>query len=178
MVVRAACPKPPWTLCGYGMSRERVCQPVAPSSQARTAGLRALDSRRGAMCRATIRRLVLSCDRVSDVPAARTWNARLCRHEVGSAVIEQKHGAVRVRVRVQPRASRTEIVGEHDGALKVRIAAPPVDGAANGELIRYLAKTLGIARSRVRVLGGGTGRTKVIEIDEMDAPVVRRALLG
>lgn len=83
-----------------------------------------------------------------------------------------------IRIRVQPRASRTEVVGEHDGALKVRVAAPPVDGAANGELIRYLAKTLGIARSRVRVLSGVSGRMKVIEIDEIEASVVRRALLA
>jgi uncharacterized protein len=92
-------------------------------------------------------------------------------------VIEQGDGSVRVRVHAQARASRTEIVGEHNGALKVRIAAPPVDGAANDELVRHLARRVGVAPSRVRVLSGGTGRSKVIQIDGVDAAAVRMALL-
>ena len=93
-------------------------------------------------------------------------------------MITQRDGSVHVRVRAQPRASRTEIVGEHDGALKIRLAAPPVDGAANEELIRHIAKRLGVARSRVRVLTGDTGRSKVVEIDGVEAVAVRDALLG
>ena len=93
-------------------------------------------------------------------------------------MIEQRGSAVRVRIRAQPRASRTEIVGEHDGALKVRLAAPPVDGAANTELVRHIAKCIGIAASRVHVVSGDTGRSKVLEIEDEDAAVVRRALLG
>lgn len=92
-------------------------------------------------------------------------------------LIEQGGGSVRVRVRAQVRASRTEIVGEHDGALKIRIAAPPVDGAANEELVRHVAKRVGVAQSRVRILSGGTARSKVVEIDGVDAATVRRALL-
>ena len=93
-------------------------------------------------------------------------------------MIEQRDGWVLVRIRAQPRASRTEIVGEHDGALKVRLAAAPVDGAANEELVRYVAKRVSVAFSRVRLLSGGTGRTKLVRIDGVDAAVVRRALLG
>jgi uncharacterized protein (TIGR00251 family) len=93
-------------------------------------------------------------------------------------MIEQRDDAVRVRVRAQPRASRTEIVGEVGDALKVRVAAPPVDDAANEELIRFIAKCVGVASSRVRVLTGGTGRSKVLEIDGVTAANVRRALLG
>lgn len=93
-------------------------------------------------------------------------------------MITQRDGSVHIRVRAQPRASRTEIVGEHDGALRIRLAAPPVDGAANEELIRHIAKRAGVARSRVRVLTGGTGRSKVVEIDGVDATAVREALLG
>lgn len=93
-------------------------------------------------------------------------------------MIEQRVGSVLVRVYAQPRASRTVIVGEHGDALKVRVAAPPVDGAANEELVRYIAKRVGVAASRVRVLSGETGRTKVVEIDDADASAVRRALLG
>jgi uncharacterized protein len=93
-------------------------------------------------------------------------------------VIEQRDGSVRVRVYVQPRASRTEIVGEHGNALKVRLAAPPVDGAANEALVRHLAKRVGVAASRVRLLSGDTARTKIVEFDDMDASAVRRALVG
>jgi uncharacterized protein YggU (UPF0235/DUF167 family) len=53
-----------------------------------------------------------------------------------SVRIEQREGFVRIPVHAQPRASRSEVVGEHDGALKVRLAAPPVDGEANRELVR------------------------------------------
>jgi uncharacterized protein (TIGR00251 family) len=59
---------------------------------------------------------------------------------------------VRFRVHVQPRASRTEIVGRHGAALKVRLHAPPVDGAANDELISFLAKALGVSRRAVRIV--------------------------
>ena len=90
--------------------------------------------------------------------------------------IEQRGGIVRVWVRVQPRASHTALAGEHDGALKVRVAAPPVDGVANRELVRFLAKLLGVAPSRVRVASGESGRTKVIEIHGADADAVRAAL--
>lgn len=95
-----------------------------------------------------------------------------------SGMIEQQGECVRVRVHAQPRASRTEIVGEHDGALKVRVAAPPVDGAANTELVRFIAKRLGIARSLVHVVSGEAGRSKVVEIEGADTEHVRRALLG
>ncbi|HSG81812.1 MAG TPA: DUF167 domain-containing protein [Gemmatimonadota bacterium] len=72
---------------------------------------------------------------------------------------------VRFAVRVQPRASRTEIVGKHGDALKVRIAAPPVEGAANSELIAFLAKRLGIPKSAVQIVGGTQGRDKLVEVE-------------
>ena len=61
---------------------------------------------------------------------------------------------------VVPRASKSEVVGEHDGALKVRIAAPPVDGAANAELIRLLAKKLGVPKRDISIVQGGTSKKK------------------
>jgi uncharacterized protein len=73
--------------------------------------------------------------------------------------------AVRFEVHVQPRASRTELAGMHGGALKVRVAAPPVDAAANRALIEFLAECLGVARRSVRIVGGETSRTKVLEAD-------------
>ena len=79
--------------------------------------------------------------------------------------IEERGDSVRIRVRVQPRASRTEIVGEHDGALRVRITAPPVEGEANEALIRFFAKRLRVARSRIEVIAGASSRSKVLEVD-------------
>jgi uncharacterized protein (TIGR00251 family) len=76
----------------------------------------------------------------------------------------EKNNALVFTVRVVPRASKSEIVGEHDGALKVRIASPPVDGAANAELIKLLAKTLGVSKSKVEITGGQTSKTKQVKI--------------
>ena len=67
-------------------------------------------------------------------------------------------------VRVVPRSSRSEIVGEHDGALKIRLASPPVDGAANAELIKLLAKKFGVSRSDVEIVAGETSKSKRIKI--------------
>ena len=90
--------------------------------------------------------------------------------------IEDRGGRVRLSVRAQPRASRSELAGEHDGALKVRLAAPPVEGEANRELERLLAKLLGVGRSRVRVVAGETGRNKVVEVEGLTIADVERLL--
>ncbi len=75
-----------------------------------------------------------------------------------------RDGAAELAVRVTPRAGRTEAVGVAGGVLRVRIAAPPVDGAANDELLRYLATTLGVARSRLSIVAGSTSRGKRIRV--------------
>ena len=74
----------------------------------------------------------------------------------------EKAGGLSFQVYVVPRASRCEIVGEHAGALRVRIAAAPVDGAANRELIALLAKALGVPRSAIEIKSGETGKLKRI----------------
>ena len=76
----------------------------------------------------------------------------------------EKDGNLIFNVRVVPRASKSEIVGEHDGALKIRIAAPPVDGAANAELIRVLAKRFGAAKNAVEITGGHASKHKQVRI--------------
>ncbi len=76
---------------------------------------------------------------------------------------------LRLDVYVQPRASRSEIVGEHDGALRVRLAAPPVDNAANEALVALLAKALGVAKRDIRVVTGATSRRKVVEVSGVTA---------
>ncbi len=78
--------------------------------------------------------------------------------------ITEKDGNLIFNVRVVPRASKSEIVGEHDGALKVRIAAPPVDGAANEELIKVLSKKLGVPKSAIQILSGQTSKMKQVRI--------------
>ena len=89
----------------------------------------------------------------------------------------QQHGdAVRLSVRVQPRASRSEVVGEHDGALKVRLAAPPVEGEANRELVRFLGRLLGVPPSRLTVVSGATGKSKVVQIAGVAVADVERVL--
>ena len=72
-------------------------------------------------------------------------------------------------MRVVPRASKSEIVGAYDGALKVRIASPPVDGAANAELIKLLSKTFGVSKSEVEIVAGQTSKTKQIKIGNLAA---------
>jgi len=79
------------------------------------------------------------------------------------AVRAVAHG-VRFDVRVQPRASRSEVVGEHDGALRIRLAAPPVDGAANEALIELLADLVHVPKRSVRIVAGESSRRKVVEI--------------
>ncbi len=74
-------------------------------------------------------------------------------------------GGVRIQVHVQPRASRTEVVGLHGDALKIRLAAPPVDGAANQALIEFLADKLGVPRRNVRLVAGVSARRKVVEVE-------------
>lgn len=85
---------------------------------------------------------------------------------------------VRLRIRAQPRASRTEIAGERGGALKIRLAAPPVDGGANRELVRFLAKAVGVPMSAVTVVSGGSSRNKVVEIEGADPESVLAVLGG
>ncbi len=78
--------------------------------------------------------------------------------------ISERDGCVCFLVRVQPRASSDAVVGEIDGALKIRLMAPPVDDRANEALRRFLAAELKIGISGVRIVGGERGRTKRIEI--------------
>ncbi len=76
----------------------------------------------------------------------------------------EKDGAAIFAVRVVPRASRSEIVGEHDGALRVRIAAAPVEGAANDELIGTIARALKIPRAAVEIISGQRSKNKKVRV--------------
>ena len=76
--------------------------------------------------------------------------------------------SARLVVHVQPRARRTEMAGRHGDKIKVRLAAAPVDGAANEELVRFLAEALGVPRRAVRVASGLASRRKTVEIDGLE----------
>lgn len=78
--------------------------------------------------------------------------------------LTESDGAITFNVRVVPRASRTEAAGEHDGALRVRVAAPPVEGAANEELTRFVAKSLDVAAREVEIVGGHSSKLKRLRV--------------
>ena len=92
--------------------------------------------------------------------------------------ILEKDGAITFSVRVIPRSSRTEIVGEYDGALKVRLTLPPIDGAANAELIKLFAKELKVPKSSVRIISGETSKTKSIRIEGTTSFQLKKLLGG
>ena len=73
--------------------------------------------------------------------------------------------ALVLTLHVQPGAARTEVAGLHGDALRVRLAAPPVDGKANSELVRFLAATFDVPQRRVTFVRGETSRRKVVRID-------------
>jgi uncharacterized protein YggU (UPF0235/DUF167 family) len=80
--------------------------------------------------------------------------------------------AARIPVRLTPRGGADRLDGVADGVLRVRVAAPAVEGAANKALLRLLADELGVPRGAVRVSVGATSRTKVVEVDGVDPAAV------
>jgi len=91
--------------------------------------------------------------------------------------ISEREGSVRFNVRVQPRASRAGVDGLHGDALRVRVNAPPVDGAANEAVVELFAELLRVPRRAVRVVAGESSRSKVVEVDGVGASAVA-ALAG
>jgi len=71
---------------------------------------------------------------------------------------------VKLTLFIQPKASKNEIIGPHNGALKIKITAPPVDGKANAELVEFLSEILDIPKRQIEILKGETGRNKSVEI--------------
>lgn len=82
------------------------------------------------------------------------------------AWLDRRGGECLLRLHIQPRASRTGIAGIHGDRLKIRIHAPPQDGAANDELTRFLADAFGVPRSRVVVVSGHSHRDKTVSVRE------------
>ena len=89
---------------------------------------------------------------------------------------EEKDG-VSFKVRVQPRASKNQVAGLFEDALRVRLTAPPVDGEANEACRAFLADLLSVGRGQVEILSGLTGRNKVVKVKGVTASEVQKRLL-
>jgi uncharacterized protein (TIGR00251 family) len=88
-----------------------------------------------------------------------------------------KKGAA-VAIRVTPRASRNEITEiQSDGTIKIRLTAPPVEGKANEELLKFLAEVLDISPSKLEIVAGETGRDKLVSILDLDAEAVHERII-
>jgi uncharacterized protein (TIGR00251 family) len=106
----------------------------------------------------------------------RAWQFRLqvniLRYNLPVIDSSEKDGKLTFKVHVVPRASRSEIAGEHNGALRVRLAAPPVDGAANEELIRTLARALKLPRSAIEIAAGHRSKLKRVCVTGTSAKIL------
>jgi len=91
--------------------------------------------------------------------------------------VEETREGVRFRVRVVPRARKSEIAGLLGKALKVRLAAPPVEGAANKALVAFLAQRLGVRRAQVQIVSGQTSREKLVAVEGVGLREARERLL-
>jgi len=89
-------------------------------------------------------------------------------------MVEEK--SVEIPVRIQPKASRDKITGIYDGRLRIKIAAPPVDGKANERLISFIAKTLGVPKSGVEIVKGKTSKLKTLRVIGIDEKVYNALL--
>jgi len=80
---------------------------------------------------------------------------------------------VNIQVQIQPRFSKDQIVGLHDGRLKITISAPPIDGKANESLIEFLAKTFKVSKSNIDILKGHTSKLKTIKLSGINQNTYR-----
>jgi uncharacterized protein (TIGR00251 family) len=90
--------------------------------------------------------------------------------------IDEKDGSVTFGVRVIPRSSRSQFVVEHGGVLKVKLKSPPVEGAANEELVLLFSKEFKISRSAIAIVSGETSKSKRVRIDGITASQVTAVL--
>ncbi len=93
-------------------------------------------------------------------------------------VLKATEGGIELVVWAKPRASRSAVLGVREGRLEVALAAPPVDGSANTELVRTLASHFGIARSQVQLIAGQAGRTKRVLIRGLSAAAAAALIPG
>jgi uncharacterized protein (TIGR00251 family) len=97
--------------------------------------------------------------------------------DTGSFGIESTPTGITIHVYVAPRSSANKVVGVHNGALKVALTAPPVEGAANKALVEFFAKTLDVPKSAVKLVSGETSRHKVISVVGVEAQASLKRLM-
>jgi uncharacterized protein len=90
--------------------------------------------------------------------------------------VKEAADSVTLSLRIQPRASKNEIIAMEGGGLKIRLTAPPVDGAANDALVRFLAETFAVSRSQVEIASGHASRDKIVRINGVSEADVKRIL--
>ena len=76
--------------------------------------------------------------------------------------------SLNIQVQIQPRSSKDQIIGIHNGRLKIKISAPPVDGKANQNLIEFIAKAFGVSKSKIEIVKGRTSKLKTLKISGID----------
>ncbi len=92
-------------------------------------------------------------------------------------MLKQTDQGVEISLYIQPGASKTELTGEHNGLLKIKIKAPPVDGKANAEVIEFLSHQLGIPKRQIELLKGDKSRDKKIRVTGISLQQIRKLLL-
>lgn len=97
---------------------------------------------------------------------------------MSNSPIQPAPGGVTIKVSVAPRSSTNKVMGEHNGAIKVALTAPPVEGAANKALVEFLAKLLGVPRSVVSIVSGETSRKKTVKVLGVSAEHALETLTG
>ncbi|MDR3300148.1 MAG: DUF167 domain-containing protein [Candidatus Accumulibacter sp.] len=88
--------------------------------------------------------------------------------------LRRRESGAALTLHIQPGARKTEVVGAHGDALKIRLAAPPVDGKANAALIEFVAGRLGLPKSAVRLIGGSSSRRKILVLDAVPPDAEQR----
>ncbi|HEX7674310.1 MAG TPA: DUF167 domain-containing protein [Bdellovibrio sp.] len=91
-------------------------------------------------------------------------------------MIETVKGGVRLHLFIQPKSSKNEVVGSHNGLLKIKITAPPIDGKANECLIEFLSDVFDIPKRDITIIRGETGRNKTVELSGVTAQVAQEVL--
>lgn len=90
--------------------------------------------------------------------------------------LKEVDGNVHLEIKVQPRSSRNQILGEQEGALRVKLTAPPVDGEANQALLEFLARQLKLPRKNLRIVKGESSRLKLLEVTGLSGSDVMKRL--
>jgi len=97
---------------------------------------------------------------------------------MGRTKDKQPVDSVTLSIRIQPRASKNEVVAMGNGGIKIRLTAPPVDGAANEALVKFLSRFFSVSKSQVEIVSGHTGREKIVKVSGISDADVEQLLIG